>query len=93
MKNLDAQSKKLQNAFLQLKNPDEVFAFLKDLLTEKEILECSQRLEIAEMLYKNIPYKNIEIKTWASSTTIARVAKYLVSDFGGYTKVFKRLKI
>ncbi len=63
MKNLHLDSKKLQTAFLQLKNPDEVFAFLRDLLTEKEILEFSQRLEIAEMLYKKIPYKNIEANT------------------------------
>jgi uncharacterized protein YerC len=45
-------SKDLQNAFLLLKTKDEVFNFLRDLLTENEILEFSQRFEIAKMLYE-----------------------------------------
>lgn len=86
---LQKKSENLQNSFLKLKNKSEVFNFLRDLLTEWEILEFSQRLEIAEMLNNWESYKKIEEATWASSTTVARVAKFLNWDFGGYRKVFK----
>lgn len=86
---LQKNSKKLQEAFLKFNNKSEVFSFLRDLLTEWEILEFTQRLEIAEMLNNWESYKKIEEATWASSTTIARVAKFLNWDFWGYRRVFK----
>lgn len=54
MEHLDLQKKSLnlQKSFLKLKTPKQVFNFLRDLLTEDEILEFSQRLEIATRLYK-----------------------------------------
>ena len=84
--NLIKKSKKLQNAFLKCGNELDIFSFLRDLLTESEILEFTQRLEIAEMLNNWESYKKIEETTWASSTTIARVAKFLKWNFGGYKK-------
>ncbi|MCF7835177.1 DNA-binding transcriptional regulator [Candidatus Gracilibacteria bacterium] len=91
MEHLDLQKKSLnlQKSFLKLKTPKQVFNFLRDLLTEDEILEFSQRLEIATRLYKGQNYKEIENQTGTSSTTIARVAKFLKGDFGGYRKVLK----
>lgn len=77
----------LQRAFLQLKTKQEVFAFLRDLLTEDEIVEFSLRLDIAKRLSQGENYKHIEKETWASSTTIARVAKFLKGEYGGYRKV------
>jgi len=77
----------LQKAFLQLQTKHEVFAFLRDLLTEDEIVEFSLRLEIAKRLHAGENYKKIEQETGASSTTIARVGKYLKWEIGGYRKV------
>ena len=67
-----------------------MFAFLRDLLTEDEIVEFSLRFAIAKKLYAGENYKQIEQKTWASSTTIARVAKFLKWEHGGYRKVLKK---
>jgi TrpR-related protein YerC/YecD len=67
----------LQKAFLQLKTKRDVFAFLRDLLTEDEIVEFSLRFTIAKKLYAWENYKHIEHTTWASSTTIARVTRFL----------------
>lgn len=78
----------LQKAFLQLKNKNEVFAFLRDLLTEDEIVEFSLRFSIAKKLHQWQNYKEIEKNTWASSTTIARVAKFLKWENGWYRKIF-----
>jgi TrpR-related protein YerC/YecD len=66
-----------------------MFAFMRDLLTEDEIVEFSLRLDIASRLHQWQNYKKIEKETWASSTTIARVAKFLKGKFGGYRKVLK----
>jgi TrpR-related protein YerC/YecD len=74
---LEEISLDLQKAFLSLKTKHDVFCFLKDLLTEDEIAEFSLRLEIARRLHEGENYKKIEQETGASSTTIARVTKYL----------------
>ena len=80
----------LQKAFLHLKTKHDVFTFLRDLLTEDEIVEFSLRFAIAKKLYTWENYKQIEQKTWASSTTIARVAKFLKWEHGGYRNVLKK---
>ena len=86
---LENISADVQKAFLQLKTKHEVFMFLRDLLTEDEIVEFSLRFDIAKRLSAWQQYKNIEQQTWASSTTIARVAKFLKGEMGGYRKVLK----
>lgn len=53
----------LQKAFLQLKTKHEVFAFLRDLLTEDEIVEFSLRFTIAQKLWQGENYKHIEKET------------------------------
>ena len=53
----------LQKAFLQLKTKHDVFAFLRDLLTEDEIVEFSLRFAIAQRLRQGENYKHIEKET------------------------------
>ena len=47
---LEKISADVQKAFLQLKTKHEVFMFLRDLLTEDEIVEFSLRFDIAKRL-------------------------------------------
>lgn len=75
----------------KLKNTKEVQVFLRDLLTEKELLEFAQRWQAAKMLDKKVPYTQISEKTGLSSTTVARVAKWLNGEAGGYKMVLKRM--
>ncbi len=82
-------SSNLQKSFLKLKTTKQVFNFLRDLLTEDEIIEFSQRLDIATQLYQWQNYKEIEKSTWASSTTIARVAKFLKGELQWYKSILK----
>lgn len=91
MENIELQkiSFNLQKSFLKLKTIKQVFNFLRDLLTEDEIIEFSQRLDIAKKLYQWQNYKEIEKSTWASSTTIARVAKFLKGEFQWYKSILK----
>lgn len=68
-------SKALYKAFLSLKTLAECKKFLRDLLTEAEIKEFTNRWKVARMLNKKISYERIEKETKMSSTTIARIQK------------------
>jgi len=81
----------VQKAFLQLETKNDVFMFLRDLFTEDEIVELSLRFDIAKRLQNWENYKKIEKITNASSTTIARVAKFLRWDYGWYRKIFSKI--
>jgi len=74
----------LFEVILKLKNPNEARKFFRDLFTEKEILEFGQRWRVAKMLSDNMPYNKIEQETGMSSTTIARIHKWLKKGMGGY---------
>lgn len=83
-------AKALYKAVLSLKNEEECKKFLRDLLTEKEIKEFTNRWKVARMLDKKISYEQIEKETGMSSTTIARIQKWLTGGMGGYRLVLKR---
>ena len=78
-------------AILDLKNLDESRRFFRDLLTEEEIIEFSKRWKVAQMLSNKISYLKIERVTGMSSTTIARISKWLNSGMSGYKFMLERL--
>jgi TrpR-related protein YerC/YecD len=59
---------------------------LRDLLTEKEIIEISARLEAACMLKQGETYTRITEATKLSSRTVARISDWLKNGQGGYEK-------
>lgn len=85
------QINSLISAFLTVDNSQEMRKFLRDLLTEEEITEFAKRWQAAQMLNKAVPYTTIVAKTGLSSTTVARVAKWLKTGTGGYGLVLARL--
>ena len=93
MKNLfrTQSAEKLLEAILALQNKDEAQIFLRDLLTEEEIKEFSSRFAVARMLSDKVSYKQIGKKTGMSSTTIARISKWLSRGMGGYQLLINRL--
>ena len=78
-------------AVLRLKNLDEARRFFRDLLTVEEILEFTNRFKGARMLDEKKPYSTIARKTGMSSTTIARVSKFLQGKYGGYRLILDRI--
>lgn len=58
--------------------------FLRDVMTEKEIIEISSRLEAAKMLQEGKKYTEIIEKTKLSSRTIARISDWMQNGPGGY---------
>lgn len=82
----------LIRAVLLLKNLSEAKKFLRDLLTESELIEFGNRWKAARMLEKKVPYAEIIKETGLSSTTIARVSDWLNRGMGGYKLILKRIK-
>lgn len=78
-------------AILSLENEDECKMFLRDLLTEAELKEFMNRWKVARLLSQKVPYEEISKATGMSSTTIARISKWLNNGKGGYQLLLKRL--
>lgn len=85
------RNKQFIDAILALKNTNEAQCFLRDLMTEGEILEFANRLEAASLLSKDVQYNAIIETTGLSSTTIARISKWLKGSLGGYRLILTRL--
>lgn len=85
------RSEALFRAILELQTIGEAKRFFRDLLTDEEIVEFSKRWQVAQMLDADMPYAEIQKKTRLSSTTIARISKWLKSGMGGYRFMIDRI--
>lgn len=79
-------------AVLSLESIDECYAFFEDVCTAKELLDISQRLEVASLLEKGLNYLTISQNTGASTATISRVNKCYSYGQDGYKLVLNRLR-
>lgn len=89
-----APSNALLESFLTLNSVQDVRNYLTDLCTPQEIAAMAERLEIAILLSeKNLSYRDISHRTGASTTTVARVARFLNDEpHGGYRKTIQKLQ-
>ena len=72
------------SALFAIENKDTLGNFLRDVMTEKEILEISARFEAARMLSEGVTYAEISKKTKLSSRTVARISDWLKNGCSGY---------
>ena len=77
-------------AFVSLDSTEDVYAFLQDVCTVREIQEMAQRLAVAKMLSAGEHYDRIREATGASTTTISRVSRCLNYGADGYRAVIDR---
>ncbi len=82
----------LVSAFLAMRTSGEMKAFLRDLLTESELVEFAKRFRAARSIAKSIHYDVIEEETGLSSRTIARVKQWYKYGKGGYQLAIRRRK-
>src|SRR3989344_5675405 len=75
-----------------LKNSVETANFIRDLLSEPEIIMLARRLQIAELLINGLTYDDIQASIRTSKNTIARVQTWLNLYGEGYRTVLKRTK-
>lgn len=83
----------LFKAIVALEDLDEAKRFLRDLLTEAELVEFANRWKAARMLDQKDSYTIIAGKTGLSSATIARISKWLNNGMGGYQLMLNKLNV
>ncbi|MBE6600579.1 MAG: hypothetical protein E7640_05220 [Ruminococcaceae bacterium] len=83
---------RLFSVILKLESIEECYDFFEDICTVKEIMDISQRLEVASMLNDGKNYSEISAKTGASTATISRVNKCLTYGKGYKTALDKEKK-
>ena len=79
------------DSLLLIEDPDDMYAFLRDLLTEWEIREFANRYRVAQLLDTGKSYVAIERETGMSSTTIARISRFLSGENKWYKKAIALL--
>ena len=77
-------------AFASIHNSVEAANFIKDLLSEGEVIMLARRLQIARLLDQGYTYDEIERAMKVSNTTIAKVQTWLNLYGEGYRMVLKR---
>lgn len=83
---------RLLRAILAMRTLQECRAFFHDLCTPAELQALKDRWAVVELLSEGrLSYRQIHDRTGVSITTIGRVARYLVSGEGGYSKALERL--
>lgn len=86
-----AAEDRLFRAVLTLHTLEECRAFFHDLCTPAELQAIKDRWAVAELLAEGrLSYRQIHERTGVSVTTIGRVARYLSTGEGGYSRVIQR---
>ncbi len=87
----DSRMRALVTSLQVIRSREEMRAYLADLLTKDELELLAKRLQAADMLNESIPYKLVQKETGFGSATIARVAKKLAGENGGYRMVLEHI--
>jgi TrpR-related protein YerC/YecD len=82
----------LFEAILTLETIEECERFFEDLCTIRELIDMSDRLEVAKYLIKGETYESISNKTKMSSATISRVNRCIQHGAGGYQEIISKTK-
>lgn len=77
-------TERLARVLADIDDVNEMQNFLRDVLTEKEIIEISARFKAAQMLLAGNKYSDIVLATKLSSRTVARISDWLKNGTGGY---------
>lgn len=90
----DSAETELARAMYNLDSIEEAGLFLRDLCTPGEISALSERWHVARLLDQGeLSYRDIHDQTGVSTTTIARVARFLFHEPNrGYQLALGRLK-
>lgn len=85
----DTKSQRLAEALVSIQDNLTMQNFLRDVMTEKEIIEISARFEAAKMLSEGKKYTEIVTATKLSSRTVARISEWLQNGCNGYQAALK----
>jgi len=74
----------------RIEQREECASFFRDLCTIGELEAMAERWQVAKMIEAGMPYRKINEKTGASTTTITRIAHWLKHGEGGYRMMLDR---
>ena len=83
----------LYRAVLTIENLDDCRAFFSDLFTKQELMNFSQRLQVAKLLLQGDTYNQIRGQIAVSSSTITRINTELRFGSGGYQRILERMAL
>ncbi len=89
---LEQKSPDLIKVFLSLKNEDELKAFFRDLMSERDLREFAMRWEVAKKLDAGVSFTQITEETGESPVTITKINRWLKEGTGGYKMMIDRMK-
>lgn len=87
----DNSTRQLAEAIFAIDDIVTLQNFLRDVMTKKEIIEISARLQAACMLESGRTYSDIIEKTKLSSRTVARISDWMQNGCNGYSAVIKNI--
>ena len=79
-------------AFLAMRNPDELKRFLRDLCTLSELEALAHRWQTARLVDQGVAYHEIAHRVPTSTATVTRVAQWLRHGAGGYRLALERTR-
>lgn len=85
-------SPELIKVFLSLKNEDELKAFFRDIMSERDLRELQMRWEVAKKLDAGVPFSQISEESGQSPVTITKINRWLTEGCGGYKTMIERMK-
>lgn len=89
---IEKKSPDLIKVFLSLKNEDELKAFFRDLMSERDLREFAMRWEVAKKLDAGVSFSQIQEETGESPVTITKINRWLKEGCGGYKMMIERVK-
>ena len=81
----------LFDAMSRLQGREEYALFFRDLCTMGELTAMAERWQVARLVAREIPYREIHRLTGVSTATITRIAHWLRYGEGGYRLMVRRL--
>lgn len=84
--------KELVSALAEINKPEDMVAFLRDLLTFEEIGETSRRFLAAKLLKEGKSIRDVAKEIGVSTTTVVRINFWLHHGMGGYRLALEKLK-
>ena len=89
---IEEKSPDLLDVFMSFKNKDELKAFFRDLMSERDLREFAMRWEVAKKLDAGVPFLQIQEESGESPVTITKINRWLKEGCGGYKMMIDRMK-
>lgn len=90
--NVEKDRKLLVEKLRNIKSQKDLSNFLDDLLTEEEILDLAQRINIATLILDGKSYDEISETIGTSTSTVSKIGQLLKYGKGSFEKVLKKSK-